>query len=233
MRMSLKTKLALASCGPLLILLAVGLLSIRTITESSSALERSFRENYNSVVACMNMKQAIQEIERSAEAYLWEGGSAKNVSRAAILKFSRSLKLQQGNVTLPGEQELTDRLAESWKIYNRDLEGFLQMPETGVARLQFYRTRLLPDSDSVLHAAQQIVDINLKNMISTDGQVRRRAAVTNRDVIALVLTGAILSLMFIIIIGPSILTPDIQPYTLGQRDSAGEPRSCRQGQVRG
>ncbi len=49
--MSLKTKLILASCGPLLILLVVGLISIRTITESSKTLERIFRENYDSVVA--------------------------------------------------------------------------------------------------------------------------------------------------------------------------------------
>ena len=49
--MSLKTKLILASCGPLMILLVVGLISIQTITQSSKALERIFRENYDSVAA--------------------------------------------------------------------------------------------------------------------------------------------------------------------------------------
>lgn len=69
--MSLKTKLFLASCGPLLILLVVGLISIRTITESSKTLERIFRENFDSVAAGLAMKQAILEIERGVEPLLY------------------------------------------------------------------------------------------------------------------------------------------------------------------
>ncbi len=207
MPMSLRTKLVLASCGPLLILLVVSLISIRTITESGKTLDRIFRENYNSVVAALSMKQAIVEIERGAEASLWEGSADRAVLDAAVLKFSRNLKFQQGNVTLPGEQEVTDRLTELWKTYRSELETFLKEPETPAARRDFYRTRLLPHSDTVLEAAQEIVDINLNNMISADGQVRQQADETNRDVIVLVLAGSILGLIFIIIIGPSIVKP--------------------------
>ena len=207
MPMSLKTKLVLTSCGPLLILLVVGLISIRTITESGKTLDRIFSENYNSVVAALSMKQAIMEIERGAEAYIWEGSAEKPVLDAAILKFSGNLKFQQGNVTLPGEQEVTNRLTESWKTYRSELDTFLKEPETAAARRDFYRTRLLPHSDAVLEAAQRIVDINLNNMISADGQVRQQAAETNRDVIALVLAGTVMGLIFIIIIAPSIVKP--------------------------
>ncbi len=207
MPMSLRTKLVLTSCGPLLILLVVGLISIRTITESGKTLDRIFRENYNSVVAALSMKQAILEIERGTEAYIWEGSADKTVLDAAVLKFSRNLKFQQGNVTLPGEQEMTDRLTESWKTFKSELDNFLEEPETAAARRYFYRAKLLPRSDAVLDAAQQIVDINLNNMISADGQVRHQAAETNRHVIALVLAGTVLGLIFIIIIGPSIVKP--------------------------
>jgi signal transduction histidine kinase/HAMP domain-containing protein len=205
--MSLKTKLIIASCGPLVILLLVGLISIRTITQSSKALERIFRENYDSVVAGLVMKQAIQEIDRGVEPLLPENGVDKKVIDSVVQRFSQSLKFQQGNVTLPGEQELTDSLANSWKAYRSELNTFLEMQESGAARLQFYRTRLLPQSDKVLEDAQHIIDINLNNMISTDGQVRHQAEETNRDVMALVLAGIVLALIFIIIIGPSVLRP--------------------------
>ncbi len=205
--MSLKTKLILASCGPLLILLVVGLISIRTITQSSKALERIFRENYDSVAAGLVMKQAILEIERGVEPLLYESSADKTIIDSAVLRFSQRLKFQQGNVTLPGEQELTNKLAESWKTYRSELEAFVQMRESGTARRDFYRTRLLPQSDAVLDAAQHIIDINLNNMISADGQVRQQAAETNRDVIVLVLAGSVLALIFVIIIGPSILRP--------------------------
>ncbi len=205
--MSLKTKLILASCGPLLILLVVGLISIRTITQSSKAVERIFRENYDSVAAGLAMKQSILEIERGVEPLLYEGSADKTIIDSAVLRFSQSLKFQRGNVTLPGEQELTNRLAESWKTYTSELETFVQMQESGAARRDFYKTRLLPQSDAVLDAAQHLIDINLNNMISADGQVRQHAAETNRDVIVLVLAGTVSALIFVIIIGPSILRP--------------------------
>ena len=205
--MNLKTKLILASCGPLLILLVVGLISIRTITESSKALERIFRENYDSVAAGLAMQQAIERMDRDTEAYVWQNGVEKTEVDAAVLGFSRNLKFQQGNITLPGERELTDKLTESWKTYSGELETFLQMPEIGSARRDFYLTRLLPHSDAVLDAAQRIININLNNMISTDGQVRQQAAETNRNVIGLVVAGTILALIVVVIIGPSILRP--------------------------
>ena len=205
--MSLKTKLILASCGPLLILLVVGLISIRTITQSSKALDRIFRENYDSVAAGLAMKQAILEIERGVEPLLYESSADKTMIDSAVLRFSQRLKFQQGNVSLPGEQELTNRLAASWKTYTSEVETFVQMQESGAARRDFYKARLLPQSDAVLDAAQQIIDINLNNMISADGQVRQHATETNRDVIVLVLAGTVLALIFVIIIGPSILRP--------------------------
>jgi signal transduction histidine kinase len=204
---SLKTKLILASCGPLLILLVVGLISIRTITQSSKALDRIFRENYDSVAAGLAMKQAILEIERGVEPLLYESSADKTMIDSAVLRFSQRLKFQQGNVSLPGEQELTNRLAASWKTYTSEVETFVQMQESGAARRDFYKARLLPQSDAVLDAAQQIIDINLNNMISADGQVRQHATETNRDVIVLVLAGTVLALIFVIIIGPSILRP--------------------------
>ena len=94
-----------------------------------------------------------------------------------FLKFSRNLKFQQGNVTLPGEQELTDRadrIVENLQERAGNISSKCRRP--AAARRDFYRTRLLPHSDTVLDAAQQIIDINLNNMISADGQVRQQAA---------------------------------------------------------
>ena len=185
----------------------VGLISIRTITQSSKALEAYFQDKLRQCLYGLAMKQAILEIERGVEPLLYESSAEKAIIDSAVLRFSQSLKFQQGNVTLPGEQELTNKLTESWKIYGSQLETFVQMQENGAARRDFYKTGLLPQADAVLDAAQQIIDINLNNMISTDGQVRQQAAETNRDVIALVLAGIVLAMIFVIIIGPSMLRP--------------------------
>jgi signal transduction histidine kinase len=206
MPMSLKTKLVFASCGPLLILLVVGLISIRTITGSSKTLEHIFNEDYSRVVAGLAMKQAIQEIDRGADAFLWETGDAKTNIEDGVLKFSSNLQFQQSNASLPGERALTDRLAAQWNTYRSEIESFLQISDSA-GRRDFYLTKLLPGSDSVLNAAQQAIDINLNNMISADGQVRYQATKTNRTVIVLVLAGTVLALIFVVVIAPSILRP--------------------------
>ena len=70
--MSLRNKLIAAFSGLLVILLALGIMSIRMVTESSSAIERIFRENYDSVAACLKMKRAIERLDRIADISLWE-----------------------------------------------------------------------------------------------------------------------------------------------------------------
>ena len=64
MQMSLKSKLIITFCGPLMILVVVGSMSVRTVTLSSKAIERIFRENYDSVAACFKMKGALESLDR-------------------------------------------------------------------------------------------------------------------------------------------------------------------------
>ena len=52
--MGIRTKLVIAFAGLLLIVAAVGVVSIHTLNESSRAIQRILRENYDSVAACDN-----------------------------------------------------------------------------------------------------------------------------------------------------------------------------------
>jgi NtrC-family two-component system sensor histidine kinase KinB len=193
--MSFRTKLILAFSGPLAILILLGLVSIRTITMSSHTLQTIFRENYDSVAACLKMKDAIQEMDRTAETFLREGVKDKRIS-AREGAFTDNLRFQQGNVTLPGEQELTDTLAKQWNVYRTLLEQFFTLSPEGNARRDFYREKLLQQSSLVTGLAQRIADINLHNMVFADGQARRKAAETNRTLVLLVLSGIVLSGLF-------------------------------------
>jgi two-component system, NtrC family, sensor histidine kinase KinB len=216
--MSLRSKLITAFGGLLVILLAVGLMSVRTVTESSSTLERIFRENYDSVAACLRMKEAIGRLDRIAESSLWENlPNAIQDSEPAVLELERSLRFQQGNVTVPGEQELTDRLTDLWKVYHGAFLTLLQMPEVGSDRRDFYRHSLLPRLQDVKDTAQSIVDKNLNNMVSVDGQARRQALETRRTMMVLLLVGVALGVVFVAVAGPAILRP-IESLTRSVRE---------------
>jgi len=206
--MSLKTKLIVAFCGPVAILLTVGLISVRTVTQSSKAMERIFRENYDSVAACLKIRAAIERLDRSVQTSLWEGSAGPlRDSEPSLREAEKNLTFQRGNVTLPGEQELTDRLTELWGTYRSEFEKLSKLPESGKARQDFYRTNLLPRSQEVRDVAQRIIDINLNNMVSVDGQARQQAVETNRTMILLVCSGVVLAIILIMVIGPSIARP--------------------------
>jgi NtrC-family two-component system sensor histidine kinase KinB len=206
--MSVKTKLIIAFCGPVAILIVVGLVSVRTVTQSSKAIERIFRENYDTVSACLKMKDAIGRLDRIAQTSLWEDFVDPQADgKSAVVEFEKELAFQQGNVTVPGEQELTDRLSNLWKSYRADFEEFGNLPRSGEDRRDFVQKHLLLRSREVRDVAQRIIDINLDNMISVDGQARHHAVETNRTMIALVCSGVVLSIIFIMAIGPSIANP--------------------------
>ena len=91
------------------------------------------------------------------------------------------------------------------------------MPDTGTVRRDFYRNTLLPRLQEVSDTAQSIMDKNLNNMVSVDGQARRRALDTRRTMVVLVSVGVLLGVVFIGVVGPAILRP-IESLTRSVRE---------------
>ena len=205
--MGIRTKLVIAFAGLLLLVAVVGGLSIHTLNESSQAIERIMRENYDTVAACDHMKVALEKLDRQAELCLWEDRpEVCRQSQSVLGEFDKNLRFQQGNVTVPGEQELTDRLAESWKGYRRDLDNFYPVSDLAQRR-EFYRHRLLPRSQEVRVVAQKIIELNLNNMVAADGQVKQQAAQTRKAMLFLLFIGIGMGVGFIVLAGPAILRP--------------------------
>jgi signal transduction histidine kinase len=182
-------------------------LSVHTLNQSSRAIERILRENYDTVAACDHMKVALEKLDRQAELCLWEDRpDVCRQSQSVLGEFDQNLRFQQGNVTVPGEQELTDRLTESWKGYSLDLENFYQLSNLSERR-EFYRRRLLPRSQEVREATQKIIELNLNNMVAADGQAQQRAAQTRKAMLFLLFIGIGLGVGFTVLAGPAILRP--------------------------
>ncbi len=206
--MSIKTKLVLAFGGLIAILVVVSIVTFHTLNESSKAIDRIMRENYHSVAACYKMKDAIERLDHLAEVFLWEkvpGGSRQNDE--AIHDFEQNLKFQQGNITLPGERELTARLTAQWQAYGQGLQDYYQLSDLRVSPRDYYRQTLLPRSQAVRDTAQKILELNLNNMVAADGQAHLKAVQTRNAMLFLLLLGIALSVGVIAVVGPKILNP--------------------------
>jgi two-component system, NtrC family, sensor histidine kinase KinB len=205
--MSIRTKLVIAFAGLWLIVAAVGVVSIHTLNESSQAIALILRENYDSVAACDHMKEAQQKLDRQAELCLLEDRPDVCQRRETVLsEFEKNLRIQQGNVTLPGEQELTDKLTAAWQGYRHDLENFYNLSDL-TARRELYRQRLLPRSQAIREGAQKIIDVNLNNMVAADGQAQLRVAQTRKALLLLLVIAIAMGAGFTLLAGPAILAP--------------------------
>jgi two-component system, NtrC family, sensor histidine kinase KinB len=205
--MGLRTKLLIAFAGFLLIVAVVGAVSIHTLNQSSQDIERILRENYDTVAACDHMKVALEKLERQAESCSWENRpDLCRQSEPVMGEFEKNLRFQQGNVTVPGEQALTDRLTEFWKGYSRDLENFYKLSDLPQRR-EFYDRRLRPRSQEIRQVVQEIIKLNLNNMVAADGQVKQRAAQTRKAMLFLLFIGIGMGAGFTVLVGPAILHP--------------------------
>jgi NtrC-family two-component system sensor histidine kinase KinB len=216
--MNLKIKLTIAFGGLLVILLAVGMMSIRTVNESSTAIARIFRENYGSVAAGQKMKEAIGRLDRIAEVSLWEKPPDSQAEReSAFLEFEKGLVFQMRNATLDGEEEVNEQLAQLWKNYRQEYEHFFKLSSTGSSDYNLYHNQILPRSQAVRNSVQAIIEMNLNNMVSVDGQVRRSAIKTGHTMLILVFSGVVLAIIFVGVVGPAILLP-IESLTRSVRE---------------
>lgn len=201
----LRAKLWIGFGGLLLILLVVSALSIVVLTRYSRALERVFRENYNSAVYCQQMKRSLDELNTRAERLLWSDAEGVPDEASAILQFESNLNHQLSNVTLPGERELTDRLATLWEQYKQEYRRF---DSTGVADLrQMYSHELLPRYDELKRVAERVADMNMSNMVSVDGNVKRTLLSVRRALLVLLIVGIAVAASLVAAVGATILRP--------------------------
>lgn len=202
---SLRTKLWLGFGGLLMILLIVSALSMAVLTRYSHALERVFRENYDSAVYCDGMKESLDQLNIRAQRLIWEESAARQTSADVLeAEFESNLGKQLKNVSLPGELERTRHLGELWTQYKPHYQQFESSSE---ARKELYRQDLLPRYQEMKQVAQQIADMNMSNMLSVDGQVKRTLLDVRNALLIFASAGTLLAILIVSAAGPAILHP--------------------------
>ncbi len=210
----LRQKLSLGFGGLLVILLLVGGLSIVLLGRYSETLERVFRENYDSVLYGQRMRQTVEELDNAAQFKLWgEGVADEQRANVLIQQFQENLAKEEANITLPNERELVESLHTQWygagtdPGYKRDIRQFLGEPGGDISARERYRQRLFPASMKLKDTAQQVIDINVKNMGFANGDVQSSAIHAKRMMWTLIIAGVVLAVLFIVVLGQSILRP--------------------------
>src|SRR5262245_60132688 len=170
--MSLRTKLFLA-LSPLLVGLGVAVIAggLTTMALGRSS-RRIFDDNYRSVLAAQRMKESAERID-SAALFALAGRGQAGIDQAAASRrrFEDELRVEEQNITEPGEAEAAQKLRQLWASYEERLRKYQSMPLD--AQREYYFHDLLPTFLSVKDAADVILDLNQDAMVRKSGLAER------------------------------------------------------------
>ncbi len=162
------------------------------------SIDRILKDNYASVRAAQDMKEALER-EDSAAAFALTGemNLARKQYEAYEPKFKTAFAAEANNITEPGEQSLTNTIDQNHKTYNQDIVTLLYSnPPLGKEKAHtLYFQFLKPGFESVKNNAQAVLDLNQDaiNQASDRAKNQARRATTNA---VLVTAGAFVLALF-------------------------------------
>src|SRR3954452_1302961 len=115
---TLRIKLLIGLTPLLAIVVGLGLWAIVMFSRLGGNIDVILKENYRSVLAAENMKEALERMD-SALLFAIGGQEARAREQFGEFRptFEANLRVQRGNITLPGERRLSDELASLYGRY--------------------------------------------------------------------------------------------------------------------
>ncbi len=205
----IRQKLMLAFGGLIAVVTAIGTMTLSQIDSLGLAIDVILKENYRSVVACQDMKEALERID-SGLLFTLAGNQAQGTRLIGEYtpRFRAALDVELGNITLAGERDRAERIRTLFADYTRAIPAVTASPLRDAAALQAgYFSKLQPLFQDIKKTAQEILIMNQANMSEANDAARRRAQTAHRRMLMAILIAANLALLFSYLTHRSILHP--------------------------
>jgi NtrC-family two-component system sensor histidine kinase KinB len=182
-RRSMRSQLLRALVVLSLTLVGIAALAVVALRQLGGAIGLILRENYVSVVACMEMNEALER-EDSAAQFTASGRDDIGLPmlRAERPLFDKALALEAANITLPGEGELVAAVTAQHRGYVAAVDHALALPAP--ERSAAYFNDLLPRFRALKEKITAIRLLNQGNMEAADTEARALARRTQQIAIA-------------------------------------------------
>jgi two-component system, NtrC family, sensor histidine kinase KinB len=206
--LGLRAKLVLGFVGLLAILIAVGVESISLLSDLGGSIDVILRENYASVIACEQMKEALERLDSGALfALAGEAQQGRALAAEHRPRFEAALQKELHNITLPGERPRAERLKQLYGSYGPVLERILAAETPAPERHDLYFTRLYPILQQIKSTADEILQMNQQNMVAANDRARHLAAAASRQMAVMLLAGVAFAGFCVFFLSRSILGP--------------------------
>ena len=209
MTTTLRTKMLIGVTPLLALMVGLGLWAITLFSRLGNNIDVILRENYRSVLAAQGMKEAIERMDSA----LWFAIAGKE-DRAKVQyaenrrAFEAKLKVEQNNVTLPGEQAMADDLTTLQGRYVAQADRFFALPAVAKdERTTFYFKYMLPLFDAIQARADDVLAVNQANMTDENDRARATAESSSRLMLFALLGSAALASLIALAASRAILDP--------------------------
>ena len=193
----IRQKLVLGFSGLLLIVAAMGVMTIRQIDALGGAVDVILRQNYRSVIACQDMTESLERID-SGVLFTFAGHYNEGISniREHEQNFRNALHVELGNLTLPGEREKAMRIRELFRDYSRVVDQVTDATSSLSERQKQYFSKLLPLFREIKQFSGQVLEMNQSNMHRANDNARMMAASAHNTMLAAIFISAVIALLF-------------------------------------
>ena len=206
--LGLRQKLSLGFGGLLLIILIIGIQSILYLSRLGASIDVILRENYRSVIACQQMKEALERIDSGVLfELLGETREGEGLIRKNEMAFEKALQVELNNITVPGEEEKAEHIQKIYAQYKATLQGIENAGDRVALRREAYFARLLPLFGEIKDFADGILQMNQKNMNEANDEARQIAARARSQMYLFLIAGTAIAIGFMLFIGRWILRP--------------------------
>jgi len=204
----LRQKLTLGFGGLLFIIVLIGVQSIRDLSDLGQSIDVILRENYRSVIACQQMKEALERMDDGALFIMlgYEKVGNEYIAKNEI-DFEKALQVELNNTTLPHEGEKANLIRNLFTQYKATVQHVSSLGLSSEVRRDVYFTKLLPLFQQIKNTAEEVLQMNQDNMSNANDRARSKAASARRRMYFLLFTGAMVAICFIYFTGRWILRP--------------------------
>ncbi len=208
MEIGIRQKLNLGFGAVLAVVAVMGIITLRQIDALGRAIDVILKENYRSVVACQNMKEALERMDSGVLFTL--AGNEKEGRRLITLyaeSFQTAMEEEARNITLPFEREKSDSIRRRFADYMKAIPGVTDTAKSEESRQAAYFAALEPIFRNIKDLAQAILDMNQNNMNDANNAARERAAAARRHMMNAMVLSGIIAFLFSVLSRRWILIP--------------------------
>jgi signal transduction histidine kinase len=181
MRLTLRHRIFLTLAPLLAILALLGGGGFVLLSQLGGRIDVILRENYDSVIYMERLHEALERIDSSFQFALAGREKEAREQYAEYWNMFRAyLEKEQNNITLPGEQELVDRLTALSAAYRLEGDAFFALPATPDRHRAYFgeqgRSGLLDTFKGIKAVSGQILRMNQDHMQQASRDARETAA---------------------------------------------------------